>query len=124
MPGPKIVITLNDAELRRLIDKTAGKGPVKIVADGVEYGLFVEMGVENGFGRGIRLPAQPFMVPAVEAVRGGFTQAFKECITNDQAETVVTKTAFDVERIAKQNAPVDTGALKSSIAVYDGSEIA
>lgn len=120
MPKPKITITIMDVELRRLIDETSGKGPIKVVADGVEYGINQEYGVENGFGRGIRIPAHPFMVPAVEAVRPGFMQAFKGCITNEMAEIVVRTTAFKIERLAKANAPVDTGALKNTIHVVDG----
>ena len=120
MPAPKIKVTVDDAKLRALIAQT--KGPVQpaIVADGVEYGLFQEMGVENGFGRGIRIPARPFMRPAVEAVRAGFTKAMKGAITSAKVSAVIRKTAFDVERGAKQRAPVDTGALKNSIHVTFG----
>ena len=76
-----------------------------------------EMGVENGFGRGIRIPAHPFMRPAVEAVRPGFSQAMKNQLTIEQVTAVIDKAAFDIERGAKQRAPVDTGALKNSIHV-------
>jgi len=81
-----------------------------------------EYGVENGFGRGIRIPAHPFMRPAVEAVRGQFNKAMRAALGTDKAQAVVDKTAFDVERGAKQRAPVDTGALKNSIHVVDGDE--
>jgi len=112
-------ITLDTKQLQRLIAATRG-GPVRrIVADGVEYGLYQEMGVENGFGRGIKIPAHPFMRPAAEAVRPGFARAFVGAVTRADIEGVVVKTAFDVERFAKQNAPVDTGALKSSIHVEE-----
>jgi hypothetical protein len=113
--GPKITLRVNDSELVRLIQKTKGKGPVRVVADGVEYGLYQEMGTS-------RIPAHPFMRPAVEAVRAGFTQAMKGALTMDQVTAVVDKAAFDIERGAKQNAPVDTGALKNSIHVVDGEE--
>jgi len=81
-----------------------------------------EYGVENGFGRGIRIPAHPFMRPAVEAVRGQFNKAMGAALGTGKAQAVVDKTAFDVERGAKQRAPVDTGALKNSIHVVDGDE--
>jgi hypothetical protein len=113
--GPKITLRVNDSELVRLIQKTKGKGPVRVVADGVEYGLYQEMGTS-------RIPAHSFMRPAVEAVRAGFTQAMKGALTMDQVTAVVDKAAFDIERGAKQNAPVDTGALKNSIHVVDGEE--
>lgn len=112
MAGPTIKIRIDDSELQRLIRKSKGKA-VRFVADGVEYGLFQEMGTS-------RMPAHPFMRPAVEAVRPGFARAFEQVTTIEQAEAVVEKTARDVERIAKQNAPVDTGALRNSIHVING----
>lgn len=63
----------------------------------------------------VKMDAQPFMVPAVEAVRPGFAQAFKGNITLAQATQVVDKAAFDVERLAKINAPYMFGALRNSI---------
>jgi len=115
MAGPKVTITVDDSKLRQLIADTKGPAPVRIVADAVEYGLYQEMGT-------VKMAAQPFMVPAVEQVRSGFTQAFKGCITLAQAEQVVEKTAFDVERFAKQNAAVDTGAMRNSIHVVKGDD--
>lgn len=112
-----IQIVLDDRELRRLIRATAGQGPVRIVHDGVEYGEYQEFGVENGFGRGIKIPAHPFMRPAIEAVRPTLEKVFMGAITNDLAEQAVEQAARDVERIAKSKAPWDTGALRNSIAV-------
>lgn len=131
MPGPKITIRVDDRALIKLMNETKGRGPVRIVADGVEYGLFVEMGTHEkrggilgalGFKGAQRAGAQPFMRPAVEQVRPGFNKAFTGVITNKQAEQVVVKAAFDVERGAKQRAAVDTGALKNSIHVVEGEQ--
>ena len=119
MPGPKITLTLDDSKLRKMIAETAGNIRPKVVADGVEYGIYQEYGVENGFGRGIRIPAHPFMRPAVEAVREQFNKAMRTALGTGKAQVVVDKTAFDVEKIAKSKAPVDTGALKNSISVHD-----
>ena len=119
MPGPKITLTLDDSKLRKMIAETAGNIRPKVVADGVEYGIYQEYGVENGFGRGIRIPAHPFMRPAVEAVREQFNKAMRAALGTGKAQVVVDKTAFDVEKIAKQKAPVDTGALRASIGVHD-----
>lgn len=114
---PIIRITIDDSKLRALID--ASKGPVKpkVVADGVEYGIFQEIGTS-------RMDAHPFMTPAVEAVRPQFGPAFKqaEAISTDLAQGVVDKTAFDIERLAKGFAAVDTGAMKNSIHVVDGDQ--
>lgn len=115
----QITITVDDRELKRLIANTGAKFE-KIVADGVHYGIYQEMGVENGFGKGIKIPAHPFMSPAVEAVRPGWDAAFTNQLTDQQVEGVVTKAAFDIERGAKERAPTDTHALQNSIHVVDG----
>jgi len=117
---PSITITVDDRELRRLIANTGGPAVTAIVADGVEYGIYQEFGVENGFGKGIKIPAHPFMKPAVEAVRPGWDAAFKNQLTNAQVSAVVRKAAFDIERGAKERAPTDTHALQNSIHVVVG----
>ena len=38
--GPKITLKIDDRGLVKLIADTKGEGPVRIVADGVEYGLY------------------------------------------------------------------------------------
>ena len=111
-----IRIRIVDALLQKMIRATKGKKPVRIVADGVEYGLYQELGT-------VKMAAQPFMVPAVERVRPGFEQAFKGDEKFMEAEQIVEKAARDVERFAKQDAPVDTGALRGSIHVFTPSEI-
>lgn len=112
---PKLIrIVIDDTKLVRMIKQTRGKKPMRIVADGVEYGIHQELGTH-------RTAAQPFMRPAVESVRPGFTTAWKAAGSNfGLADKVVEKTARDVERLAKQNAPVDTGALRASIHVVKG----
>jgi len=111
-----VSIRIEDAKLREMIRATKGKKPIRVVADGVEYGLYQELGTT-------KMDAQPFMVPAVEKVRPGFTEAFKGDEKFMQAEQIVEKAARDVERFAKQDAPVDTGALRGSIHVYEPNEI-
>ena len=105
---PSITITVDDRELRRLIANTGGPAVTAIVADGVEYGIWQETGTS-------KMAAQPFMVPAVDAVRPGWVAAFKNQLTDAQVSEVVRRAAFDIERGAKERAPVDTGALKNSI---------
>ena len=113
MPAPTIRITVDDKALVALIAATAGKKPVRIVADGVEYGLFQEMGT-------VKMGAQPFMVPAVEAVRPSFVAAWKSVKSLTDAERQVQLSAEHVERLAKQYAPWETGALRSSIHIVTG----
>jgi len=109
---PTITITVDDRALKALIANTGGRVE-KIIADGVNYGIYQEFGTS-------KMGAQPFMSPAVEAVRPGWDAAFTNQLTDQQVEGVVTKAAFDIERGAKERAPVDTGALKNSIHVVDG----
>ena len=106
-----VTITTDTRELDRLIANTGGKIE-RIVADGVHYGIYGEMGT-------YKMAAWPFMSPAVEDVRPGFEASFKGKLTIAQVEAVVEKAARDVERIAKQRLDphVDTGALQGSIHV-------
>ena len=107
-----MAVTLDKAKLTHLLTHT-GAQVQRYVADGVNYGLWQELGTERqGY-------AQPFMRPAVEAVRAGWESAFAGQLTDEQVKSVVTKVAFDIEGIAKQLAPVDTGALRSSIHVSE-----
>lgn len=109
-----IKVSLEMARLQHLIGHTGTADVVRYVADGVEYGIHQEMGtVRQGY-------AQPFMLPAVEAVRASWLKAFQNQLTNDQVEGVVVKTAFDVAGIAARRAPRDTSALANSIHVTEG----
>jgi hypothetical protein len=102
-------------ELRRMIRTMTGK-PVRILHDGVDYG------VHNEFGT-IHMAPHPFMTPAADAVKGPFEQGWRQLDNLEDAEAFVEKIARDAEGIAKANAPVDTGALKASIAVHKPEEI-
>lgn len=67
-----------EAQLRAAVDTGAMRSSLEAekvgdlawqVHDGVEYGIFVELGTS-------RMAAQPFLVPAVEAKTGEFTAAW------------------------------------------------
>ena len=79
-------------------------------------GLYQEMGYTH-YKSGKPVAAHPFMSPAVEAVRGSFEKSFDGIDSLTMIETLVDKAAFDIESGAKMGAPVDTGALRSSINV-------
>lgn len=119
-----IRLEVDDRRLVQLIRNTGGREPVRIVADGVEYGIFVEMGTSTrsffGIIRKARMAARPFLMPAWEAVRPGFLAAWRQVKSLERKESVVENAANDVERLAKANAPVDTGALRASIHVVAG----
>ncbi len=111
MAGVTVKVTIDDRVLRKMIADTAGKGPIRIIADGVEYGKFVELGTS-------KMAAQPALGPAVESVRPGFVAAIKQNGANfGRLEMVIEKGARDIERGWKAGAAVDTGAYKNSIHV-------
>jgi hypothetical protein len=81
-------------------------GTVKyVVGTNVRYSIYVEYGTS-------RMEAQPYLRPAIEdAVRS--LDSYIEDV--DDAEEVCQKLALHVERVAKEEVPVDTGNLKNSI---------
>ena len=113
----RVKVTVDDYELRWYIKATKGKAVTRIVADGVNYGIYQEMGYTHTSGK--QVAGKAFMRPAVEKVRRSFTKGFKNSITLAQVEFAVEKAARDVERFAKILAPVDTGALRNSIHVVE-----
>jgi len=77
-----------------------------VVGVGVDYGAYVEFGTS-------RMAAQPYLFPAArQAMRSDFRGIERNANTLDE---VVEGVALAIERRAKQNAPVDTGALRASI---------
>jgi phage gpG-like protein len=74
-----------------------------IVGTDVEYAVYVEFGTS-------RNRAQPYLRPAVErAVRK------LDSLDVGSPDEVAQKLALEIEREAKAEAPVDTGALRASI---------
>ncbi len=117
MPNPTIKITVDDSKLRQLINDTKGAAPVRVVADGVHYGIYQEFPTA---GR----PARPCAKPAAEAVAPTYRKAMRKALDMGLAEEVTEKAARDVERLWKQNIVtkdvIDTGAYLNSIHVVGG----
>lgn len=124
--GEQIRIVIDDSALIKLMNELPDTPVSAIVADGVEYGVYVELGVENAFGKGIKIPARPCAAPAVETVRSGYEQAFKGIDNITHAERVVVKAARNVERLWKQNIveedAIDTGAYLNSVHIVSGKQ--
>mgnify|MGYP001561716920 CR=1 FL=1 len=110
-----VVIITDMARLDELIRKCVGK-PVRILHDGVNYGIYQEFGTRY-------MAAHPFMTPALVAVAEPLAQGFKQMANLEDADRFVEKVARDAEGIAKANAPVRTGALRNSIAVHRPEEM-
>lgn len=108
----KVKYNVNTAQLDKIIKQVAGNDVKKYtIADGVEYGLWQEIGTS-------RNQAQPFMIPAFEQHTKQLGKAIGQAIERGvDLNDVFTKVAFDVQDGAAENAPVDTGALRNSIHV-------
>jgi hypothetical protein len=99
------------AVLDRLIANCHGQA-VRIVHDGVTYGIYQEFGT-------YKMRAHPFMVPAADAVVDEFMAGLGDLKNLEQADAFVDKTAHDLAGYAQYYAPVDTGALRASIKVSE-----
>jgi len=111
-----VVVTVDTARLDQIIAALPKEKIVRFVADGVEYGLYQEMGFTH-YKSGKPVAAQPFMSPAVEAVRPSFEKSFNGIDSLTMIETLVDKAAYDVGAGAKIKCPKDTTALEQSIHV-------
>ena len=81
-------------------------GPVTyVVGTPVEYSVYVEFGTS-------RMAAQPYLRPAVEQAARNIPAIFRDA--NSMAAGIA-QLALEIERVAKQLCPVDTGTLRSSI---------
>jgi hypothetical protein len=120
-----VKVTVDDTELRRLLSKLEKQGnPVRIVADGVEYGVFVEYGFHHRGGSYIA--ARPAGGNAVESIRGALEKALAQAKSLERTEAALDKLAHDLEAAWKQGITemdaVDTGAYRASIHVVSGTE--
>lgn len=115
MAKQKVKIVVRDDKLLRRIERNTAGTDVKnrTIHDGVEYGVFVELGAR---GR----PARPNLVPAFERVTKDLPRAIGQAIeAGIGLDDVLAKAAFDVQAIWASNVPVDTGAFKNSITVSE-----
>lgn len=107
-------VKLDMRVLKELLRATSFGSITRWVHDGVEYGVYQELGTS-------RMGAQPFLRPAVEANRRGFEIAVRRAGEEYLFDPValIDKVAFEVLSGAKMRAPVDTGALVNSLTVSE-----
>lgn len=112
-----VQIVLDTKGLDRILAALEGE-PVRILHDGVHYGVYQEFGTSRG------VPPHPFMTPAVEHIRPAMEKGWKQVLegSGGKAIDLVDKLARDAEAVAKANAPVKTGALRNSITVSTPEE--
>jgi len=102
-----VKITIDSKKLDELI-RISGNSVTLYVADGVEYGVYQEF-----TSRG-----HPSLRPAFERVKGTAEAALRQAIErNVNLKLVLSKMAFDIQRLWAADVNVDTGALKNSIHV-------
>lgn len=111
-----VTIVVDTARLDELIRKIPNKKVVRILHDGVDYGIHQELGTT-------KMAAQPFMTPAAEAVRQPFLGGLKQLSNLERIETFVEKVAYDALGVAHIHVPVDTGLLKSTLKVSKPEDI-
>ena len=83
---------------------------VRILHDGVDYGIYNEFGTS-------RMAAHPFMIPAIEIIRPAFFKGLKQIRNLQMLEDFVDELATDAAGHARNRAPVKTSQLKNSIMV-------
>jgi hypothetical protein len=106
-----IKVHLDDRKLQEIIKSTEGGVRRRVIADGVNYGIHVELGTS-------RMAAQPFLIPAFEQHTRGLGDTLGKAIeAGVSLDDVMGKVAFDIQAMAQELAPVDTGALKNSLHV-------
>lgn len=115
-----VKVMVDDAPLRKLIKDIEKQGnPVRFVADGVEYGVFIEFGTA-------KMPARAAGGNAVESLRNTVERVMSQVKSLDQMGTALDKLAYDLEKLWKQNVTsmhaVDTGAYRASIHVVSESD--
>lgn len=114
MAGNQVKVTVDDRALIALIAELEKQGkPTRIVADGTNYGIYVEFGT-------VKMGKRPFLGPALAANKKNLDKGLKSA-GDDMSGIgkVLDKVAFDVLRDARAAVPVDTGNLKASLHVVD-----
>jgi len=80
--------------------------PTYVVGSAVHYAIHVEYGT-------YKMPSQPHLRPATDAVQGNIDKYFRTAATIDGA---LKKAATDLATRVQRETPVDTGRLRASYA--------
>lgn len=105
-----VKVTIKDDNLRKLIAAASGRIRDRLIADGVEYGIFQELTASG----------HPSLVPAFEDVTRGLPKAMGQAIEKFVSlDEIIEKGAFDIQTLWADDVNVDTGAYKNSIHVEE-----
>lgn len=103
--------TLDRAKLDQIMKASRQSPQRRIIADGTEYGVFVELGAT-------KMGARPYLVPAFERNTKDLDRAIGQAIERGaNLDDVIGKVAFDIQGDAQKMVAVDTGNLKNSLHV-------
>jgi hypothetical protein len=109
----KTRVILDDAKLQQIIRASGQPIRRRIIADGVEHGVYVELGTT-------RMAARPHLVPSFEDNTRNLGRALGQAVERGVSlDDVMNKTAFDIQHDYQDGVPVDTGSLKNSIHVEE-----
>ncbi len=108
-----VKIKLDMDKLKQIERAFGNQVKTRTIHDGVEYGVFIELGTS-------KRAARPALVPAFNKVQFGIPPAIGRAIeASVNPDDIMAKAAFDVQALYASNVPVDTGALKNSIKVSE-----
>ncbi len=103
-------IRIDTTNLDKLLTAIRGGVKDRIIADGVTYGIFQELG-RNG---------HPSLVPAFEHVTKDLPKAIRMAIeATVSIDDVFNKAANDIATMWAADVNVDTGAYKNSIGAHE-----
>ena len=109
--GELMAVRLNIEGLNRIAD-AARNVRTQYVADGVEYGIYQELGTRH-------MAAHPFMRPAVERIRPHIGLAIEEAGGMEHLDEAVRMMANQVWDDARLLAPFQYGKLRGSLHVQE-----
>lgn len=113
MAAKTIKVHLDDRKLQEIIRATEGGVKRRVIADGTNYGHYVELGTS-------RMSARPALVPAFEQHTQNIGDDLGKAVeVGASLDDVIGKIAFDIQGDYQGNVPVLTGALKNSIHVEE-----
>jgi hypothetical protein len=123
-----VTFEVNTSKLDRLIAVVGQGVKTRLIADGVEYGVFQEFSTSPGGNpqtnpagrKGITGKGHPSLIPAFERVTKDLPKAVGVAIENIiPLDDVFNKAAFDIQALWAADVNVDTGAYKNSIGVHE-----
>lgn len=111
MASKTIRVHLDERKLQEIMRGTSEPARRRVIADGTNYGVMVELGTS-------KMAARPALIPAFEQHTKNIGDVLGKAVeAGSSLDDVIGKAAFDIQSDYQANVPVDTGNLKNSIHV-------